>query len=134
MQPKPDVYIAPLGSGMDRESARLARELRRQGIIVELGDETFRLKKSFETAAKLGIRPVLICGENESRQAHRREKTSRRASKFLSLALTWPQRSVDVVPPDLTAKTGLDGAILARRPSRRSEKSLSSQSASSRRR
>ena len=55
-QPKPDVYIAPLGSGMDREAARLARELRRQGIIVELGDETFRLKKSFETAAKLGAR------------------------------------------------------------------------------
>src|SRR5271169_1472009 len=64
-QPKPDVYIAPLGSGMDREAARLARELRRQGIIVELGDETFRLKKSFETAAKLGARNVLICGENE---------------------------------------------------------------------
>ncbi len=64
-QPKPDVYIAPLGSGMDREAARLARELRHQGIIVELGDETFRLKKSFETAAKLGARNVLICGENE---------------------------------------------------------------------
>jgi histidyl-tRNA synthetase len=64
-QPKPDVYIAPLGAGMDREAARLARELRRQGIIVELGDETFRLKKSFETAAKLGARNVLICGENE---------------------------------------------------------------------
>jgi histidyl-tRNA synthetase len=64
-QPKPDLYIAPLGVGMDREAARLARELRGQGIIVELGDETFRLKKSFETAAKLGTRPVLICGENE---------------------------------------------------------------------
>ena len=64
-QPTPDVYIAPLGSGMDREAARLARGLRRQGIIVELGDETFRLKKSFETAAKLGARNVLICGENE---------------------------------------------------------------------
>jgi histidyl-tRNA synthetase len=64
-QPKPDVYIAPLGVGMDREAARLARDLRRQGIVVELGDETFRLKKSFETAAKLGARNVLICGENE---------------------------------------------------------------------
>jgi len=64
-QPKPDVYISPLGPGMDREAARLARELRRHGIIVELGDETFRLKKSFETAAKLGARNVLICGENE---------------------------------------------------------------------
>src|SRR6202166_3173641 len=47
---KPDVYIAPLGAGMDREAARLARELRRQDVVAELGDETFRLKKSFETA------------------------------------------------------------------------------------
>jgi histidyl-tRNA synthetase len=33
--------------------------------VVELGDETFRLKKSFEAAAKLGARFVLIVGENE---------------------------------------------------------------------
>jgi histidyl-tRNA synthetase len=64
-QRKPDVYIAPLGSGMDREVARLARELRRQDIVVELGDETFRLKKSFDAAAKAGARYVLIFGENE---------------------------------------------------------------------
>jgi histidyl-tRNA synthetase len=62
---KPDVYIAPLGAGMDRESARLARELRRHDIVVELGDETFRLKKSFEIATKLGARFTLIVGENE---------------------------------------------------------------------
>jgi histidyl-tRNA synthetase len=62
---KPDVYIAALGPGMDRESARLARELRRHDVIVELGDENFRLKKSFETAEKLGARFALIVGENE---------------------------------------------------------------------
>jgi histidyl-tRNA synthetase len=62
---KPDVYIAPLGAGMNREAARLARELRREDVVVELGDETFRLKKSFEAAAKLGARFVLIVGENE---------------------------------------------------------------------
>jgi len=62
---KPDVYIAPLGAGMDREAARLARELRRHDVVVELGDETFRLKKSFETASKLGARFTLIVGENE---------------------------------------------------------------------
>jgi len=65
VQPKPDVYIAPLGAGMDREAARLARELRRQDIVAELGDETFRLKRSFESAARLGARHVLIVGENE---------------------------------------------------------------------
>jgi histidyl-tRNA synthetase len=63
---KPDVYIAPLGPGMDREAARVARELRRQDLVVELGDESFRkLKKSFEAADKLGARYILIVGENE---------------------------------------------------------------------
>jgi histidyl-tRNA synthetase len=62
---KPDVYIAPLGERMNRESARLARELRRDDIVVELGDETFRLKKSFEAATKLGAKFTLIVGENE---------------------------------------------------------------------
>jgi histidyl-tRNA synthetase len=65
VQHKPDVYIAPLGTGMDREAARLARELRHSNIAVEMGDETFRLKKSLETASKLGARFALIVGENE---------------------------------------------------------------------
>src|ERR1700687_2001390 len=65
VQRKPDVYVAPLGAGMDREAARLARELRRHDLVVELGDENFRLKKSFEAASKLGARFILIVGENE---------------------------------------------------------------------
>lgn len=62
---KPDVYIAPLGAGMNREAAKLARELRRHDVVVELGDDSFRLKKSFETAEKLGAPYVVIVGENE---------------------------------------------------------------------
>ena len=62
---KPDIYIAPLGTGMNVEAAKLARQLRGENLIVELGDETFRLKKSFDAAAKLGSRFVLIVGENE---------------------------------------------------------------------
>jgi len=62
---KPDVYIAPLGAGMNKEAARLARELRRHDIVVELGDESFRLKKSLETASKIGAKYALIAGENE---------------------------------------------------------------------
>ena len=65
VQRKPDVYIAPLGPGMNREAARLARELRRDDVITELGDESFRLKKSLETASKIGARFALIVGENE---------------------------------------------------------------------
>ena len=63
---KPDVYIAPLGSGMNREAARVASELRRHDLVVDLGDESFRLKKSFETADKMGARYILIVGENEA--------------------------------------------------------------------
>ncbi len=62
---KPDAYIAPLGAGMNREAAKLARELRKQNLVIELGDEGFRLKKSFETADKLGAKYVVIVGENE---------------------------------------------------------------------
>jgi histidyl-tRNA synthetase len=65
VQSKADVYVAPLGEGMNKEAARLARELRRHDIVADLGDETFRLKKSFETATKLGARFILIVGENE---------------------------------------------------------------------
>lgn len=64
-----EAYIAPLGAGMNREAARLARELRRHDVVVELGDETFRLKKSLETASKLGARFVVIVGENEVKSA-----------------------------------------------------------------
>jgi histidyl-tRNA synthetase len=60
-----DAYIAPLGPGMDVHAAVLAHELRRQGLIVQSGDESFRLKKSFETAEKIGARFVVIVGENE---------------------------------------------------------------------
>jgi histidyl-tRNA synthetase len=60
-----DVYVAPLGAGMNIPAAQLARELRRQGVIVTLGDETFKLKKSLETASKTGARFALIVGENE---------------------------------------------------------------------
>jgi histidyl-tRNA synthetase len=61
---KPDVYIAPM-AGMNGEAARLARELRRRDLVIELGDDTFRLKKSFEAATKAGAKYILIVGENE---------------------------------------------------------------------
>ena len=63
----PDVYIAPLGAGMNAEAARLAHELRHSNkdLVVDLGDDTFRLKKSFEAADKLKSRYLLIVGEDE---------------------------------------------------------------------
>src|SRR3954470_8847753 len=61
---KPQVYIAPM-SGMNADAARLARELRRQNLVIELGDDSFRLKKSFEAATKAQAKYILIVGENE---------------------------------------------------------------------
>lgn len=64
---KPDAYLAPLGAGMDREAARLARELRRHDAVIEMGNQDFKLKKSIATAVKLGARYVIIVGEDEAR-------------------------------------------------------------------
>ena len=60
-----DIYIAPLGAGMNAHAAKLARDLRREGLVVTAGDESFKLKKSLETASKMGVRFALILGENE---------------------------------------------------------------------
>ena len=61
---KCDAYIAPLGEGMNAAALKLARELRRAGLRVELGDGSFRLKKSFEAADKTARR-IVILGEDE---------------------------------------------------------------------
>jgi histidyl-tRNA synthetase len=60
-----DAYIAPLGTGMNRHALKLARELRDAGLIIDVGDESFRLKKGFEAAEKMNARYVVIVGENE---------------------------------------------------------------------
>src|SRR5262249_29652657 len=58
-------YIAPLGAGSNAAALELARELRAQGVGVDLGDESFRIKKSFEMAERLGAKFVVIAGEEE---------------------------------------------------------------------
>ena len=58
-------FVAPLGPGMNRPALKLARELRRSGVSADLGDENFRLKKSFELAEKAGTKYIIIVGENE---------------------------------------------------------------------
>jgi histidyl-tRNA synthetase len=59
-----DAYIAPLGESINPAALALARELRRGGLIVELGEGAFRLKKSLETADKVARR-IVILGEDE---------------------------------------------------------------------
>ena len=61
----PQVFVAPLGQGMNAEAAVIARDVRKHGIAAELGDETFRVKKSFEAAERAGAKYILFVGENE---------------------------------------------------------------------
>jgi histidyl-tRNA synthetase len=61
-----DAYIAPIGEEHAAAALALARELRRAGLRIELGDGSFRLKKSFETADKLA-RNIVLLGEDEHR-------------------------------------------------------------------
>jgi histidyl-tRNA synthetase len=61
-----DAYIAPLGEAQNPAALSLARELRRAGLRIELGDGSFRLKKSFEIADKLA-RKIVLLGEDEQR-------------------------------------------------------------------
>jgi histidyl-tRNA synthetase len=63
-QEKADAFIAPLGETMNAAALALARELRRAGLRVELGEGSFRLKKSFEAADK-SARRIVILGEDE---------------------------------------------------------------------
>lgn len=61
---KAAAYIAPLGESVNPAALALARELRRGGLGVELGDGSFRLKKSFEAAVR-SARNIVILGEDE---------------------------------------------------------------------
>ena len=61
---KAHAYIAPIGEALNPHALAMARELRRAGLTVELGDGSFRLKKSFEAADKTARR-IVILGEDE---------------------------------------------------------------------
>jgi histidyl-tRNA synthetase len=63
---KLDAYIAPMGAERNAAALALARELRHAGLSVEIGDGTFRLKKSFDAADKVA-RHIVILGEDEVR-------------------------------------------------------------------
>jgi histidyl-tRNA synthetase len=61
---KLDAYIAPLGVDQNPAALALARELRTAGLKVEVGDGTFKLRKSFDIADTLA-RHILLLGEDE---------------------------------------------------------------------
>src|SRR5262249_29479263 len=58
-----ELFAARLGEAATRQSAILARDLRRAGFAVELVEG--KLKRAMEIANKLGARFTLILGDNE---------------------------------------------------------------------
>jgi histidyl-tRNA synthetase len=74
--PKLDAYIAPIGAERNAAALALARELRRAGLSVEVGDGTFRLKKSFEAADRIAHH-IVILGEDELASSNATVKTFR---------------------------------------------------------
>ncbi len=61
---KLDAYIAPLGEAQNAAALVLGRELRRAGLAVEVGDGSFKLRKSFDAADKVA-RQIVLLGEDE---------------------------------------------------------------------
>lgn len=69
-------YVAPLGAAMNAPALALARELRAEGLRIELGDGSFRLKKSFDAAEK-SAHAIVILGEDEAQSGILTVKTFR---------------------------------------------------------
>jgi histidyl-tRNA synthetase len=66
--PFPDtvsLFIAAMGETAFRHCALLARELRRSGTVVELAPAGAKLKRSLETADKIGAVHALLVGDDE---------------------------------------------------------------------
>jgi histidyl-tRNA synthetase len=61
---KLDAYIAPLTPAQNPAALALAKELRTAGLTIEVGDGTFKLRKSFDTADTLA-RHIILLGEDE---------------------------------------------------------------------
>lgn len=59
-----DLFIAPLDEASFRHVSLVARELRGEGIVVELA-AAGKVKRSMELASKLGARFALLVGEDE---------------------------------------------------------------------
>ena len=64
--PKLNAFVVPLGPAQNASALALARMLRREGLSVEVGDGTFKLRKSFDLADKLAHH-IVILGEDEVR-------------------------------------------------------------------
>jgi histidyl-tRNA synthetase len=63
---KLDAYIAPIGLAQNPAALALAHKLRAAGLTVEVGDGSFKLRKSFDIANTLATHVILL-GEDEAK-------------------------------------------------------------------
>jgi len=65
---KLDAYIAPIGPAQNPAALALAHKLRAAGLTVEVGDGSFKLRKSFDVANTLATHVILL-GEDEAKSS-----------------------------------------------------------------
>lgn len=61
----PELFVAPIGAGAEREGMHLAHRWRREGMRVEMGSGGRSLKSQMRLADKVGSPYVLILGDDE---------------------------------------------------------------------
>jgi histidyl-tRNA synthetase len=88
---KLDAYIAPLTPAQNPAALALASELRAAGLSVEVGDGSFKLRKSFDIADTLA-RHIILLGEDEA------------ASNILTVKTFATGEQVKIARADLAAK------------------------------
>jgi histidyl-tRNA synthetase len=88
---KLDAYIAPLTPAQNPAALALASELRAAGLRVEVGDGSFKLRKSFDIADTLA-RHIILLGEDEA------------ASNILTVKTFATGEQVKIARADLAAK------------------------------
>ena len=84
-----DAFIAPLGESLNAAALVLARELRRAGSAIELGDGSFRLKNPLKPPTRLRAH-IVILGEDELQSGILTVKNFATGIQTKFLARSWP--------------------------------------------
>lgn len=106
----PDLFIAPMGEAAESQAFAVARRLRQDGYRIELESGGRSLKAQMRRADKLGVRYVLIVGENEIKAGKGTIRDMQiKADRSLAVDLSAPARDLmnavrerSHEPPDIT--------------------------------
>ena len=120
---KLDAYVAPMGVERNPAALLLARELRRSGLTIEVGDGSFKLRKSFDIADKLA-RHIILLGEDEIASGMLTVKTFATGEQVT-------MTRADMVRALSKQRLGAGASCVTVQPTPKAEASLSANSASS---